>query len=170
MFCTLRTMLTADALPVRAVEAFLRIYREQFAELFADETALEVEALEPVSTEDSLVLVVITPWMITGLLFIPDDDFPDYLSIDARKVRVLVNEIEELGRYRSVSLVSDISTLTSQTHARRVGHESGVALVHAVEKAREPSSVTDPGRRAFFNALGLRSRGDGADSPVVGRE
>lgn len=148
---------TPETLAERAEESFRRIHAEQFAELFADGTTLKVEALEPVTAADTVVLAVITPWMISALLFVPDDRFPDYLTIDARKVRVLVNEIDGLGRYRSVSLVADMSTVTSQTHARRVAHESAEVVVHAVEKARGSLSVTDPERRAFFNVFGLRS-------------
>ncbi len=154
-----------DTLCERAEECFRRIYTEQFAELFTGVTPLKVEALEPLTAEDSIVLVVITPWMISGLLFLPDDRFPDYLTIGSRKVRVLVNEIEELGRYRSVSLVSDMSRVAgfSQTEARSTAIELADALVHAVEKARVSLSVTDPERRAFFNALGLRSHGARTD-------
>lgn len=95
--------------------------------------------------------------MITGLIFVPDDDFPNYLTVGTRKARVLMNEVEELGRYRSVSLISDISTLADQADARHVGLEAGSELVDAVERARASLSVTNPQRHAFFRTLGLRS-------------
>lgn len=65
--------------------------------------------------------------------------------------------VGELGRYRSVSLISDISTLADQADARRFGLEASDDLVEAVERARASLSVTNPERRAFFRTLGLRS-------------
>jgi hypothetical protein len=65
-------------------------------------------------------------------------------------------DLEGVGRYVSVNLVADVSKLQSPDAARGVARPLGALFREAVQKARERTTVDDPGRRSLFEGL----RGD----------
>ncbi|MFI6467952.1 hypothetical protein [Streptomyces sp. NPDC050538] len=79
-----------------------------------------------------------TPWTLNGLIFPPDDTFPDELVIAGRRRPVYVTELAPLGRYRSVNLVGDVSGLSGPEPARTLARSWVEPLRAAVETARTP--------------------------------
>lgn len=77
-----------------------------------------------------------TPWTLNGLIFPPDDTFPDELTIAGRRRPVYVTELAPLGRYRSVNLVGCVSGLSGPEPARTLARSWAEPLCAAVETAR----------------------------------
>jgi hypothetical protein len=119
-----------------ALTAFAAVHRRVFAGDPAANPRLVVEVTEAAMAGDTATLVIITPWTLNGLLFSPDDIFPDELSIADRPQPVFITELEPLGRFRSVNLVSDVSGLPGPERARSLARSWAGPFRMAVEAAR----------------------------------
>ncbi|WP_327347456.1 [NiFe]-hydrogenase assembly chaperone HybE [Streptomyces europaeiscabiei] len=114
--------------------AFTEVCRSAFMGDPATDPRLAVEVLGARLAADTPMLVVVTPWTMNGLVFPPDDTFPDELTIAGRRRSVYVTELAPLGRCRSVDLVADVSRLAgpepARPHARPVSGRA--ACVHKI--------------------------------------
>jgi hypothetical protein len=108
-----------DDLVLRADEAFRGVFERVFAGDPAANAQLDVEAVEPAVVDGVPTLVLITPWVMSGLFF-PPGEGPGELVIASVPRRAVRGDVPPLGPYWSVSLVPDISRLTSTGQARRL--------------------------------------------------
>lgn len=138
------------------------VYREINERVFVGDpianARLRVEAVEPALAEDTPTLVLITPWTINGMAFPPDEEFPDSLRIGGKSWTVFRHELEALGVYRSINLVSHVGCLDSHEQARELACAMGPRFAEAVDRVRRDVLVPDPSRRRL---LGLTARGSG---------
>lgn len=137
----------------RIASWFTRVHREVFLGDPASNPRLGVEVLGPVEVGSATVFVLVTPWTLNGLVFLPDERFPDSLEVDGRRLDVLVHELPGIGRYHQVNLLGDVSPLASPAQAREVAKRLLPGFAEAVQRAREGSTVDDPHRRDLFRRL-----------------
>lgn len=97
---------------------------------------LGVDVVDAGLAEDTRILVLVLPWAIEGLIFAPDEHFPSSIAIGGRRHDVLRHELPDLGGFRTVELVPDVTALPSQHHARKVAGLLGPPFRDAVAKAR----------------------------------
>jgi len=141
------------------VEAFFGHLDETvFTGDMAANMSLHVEVVEACTVAEGIVVAVIAPWTITFVLFF-EDPFPDSLTIGGRRLPVLVNDVPDLGRYRSVTPIGGVESVGSQDLAREMVAVAIGPLCDAIAKARDVDSVESPSRRTFFRSL---SGGDGS--------
>ena len=137
----------------RTYEYFERIHRDVFAGDPASNPALEVEIVEPREVDSLPILVLITPWTLNGMVFGDLADFPESLTVGAREYPVFAHTLAELGPYRSVNLVPDVSDFENQETARRVARAFVQPFRAAVARAHEKTQVQDPDRRGLLRGL-----------------
>ena len=138
----------------RVQQVFEEIHREVFAGDPVANPRLRVEVRDAVTVADTLTLVLLTPWTINGLIFPPDDALPASLRVGGRDLPVFAHELDDVGPYRSVNLVSQPTTCRDQEHARELVAPLAAAFREAVARAREAEEVVDPGRRRFLTGGG----------------
>ncbi len=115
---------------------------------------LKVEVLDPELVQDTPTLVLVTPWTLNGMAFPPEGDFPNSLDLGKRSYPVFRNDLDGIGPYCSVNLVSDVGNLQSPDAARGVGRPLGKMFRDAVARARQERVVDDRARRDLFKGLG----------------
>lgn len=142
--------MTPDEKADRVLERFRRVHDEVFRGDPAANGSLEVEVLGAALAGDIPVVMLITPWTLNGLAFPADDRFPEHLVVNARRYPVFAHELDEVGSYRSVNLVPDVSNLRSQDEARRLASELAEPFRNAVARARDEADVPNPERRRLF--------------------
>lgn len=113
--------------------AFEAVYSRSFRGDAAANPRLRVEALEEAVVAGYPTVVLITPWTLNGLIFPPppgssagaveaaalwDKGFPEWLEIAGQQRAVFLGELPQIGAYRSVNLVPDVSRLTKPEQAR----------------------------------------------------
>jgi hypothetical protein len=107
-----------EELTARATEAFEGVLERVFGDDPTVNSRLGVEAVEPqVVSGSTATLVLITPWMINGLLF-PPAEGPADLVIAGSLRRAYRGDVSPLGAYWSVNLVPDVSRLSGPRQAR----------------------------------------------------
>lgn len=116
--------------------AFTTVHRTVFLGDPAANPRLPVDVLEPALVADTPTLVLLTPWTLNGLLFPPDDAFPEQISVAERLRPVFVAELPPLGRYRSVNLVGDVSRYETPEQARTIARSWAAPFQAAVRAAR----------------------------------
>jgi hypothetical protein len=135
------------------------VYQDIHERVFLDDpianARLGVEVVEPAMAEDTPTLVLITPWTINGMAFPPDEEFPDSLRIGEKSWVVFRHELDELGVYRSLNLVSHVGCLDTQDQARELACAMAPRFTQAVARLRRDVLVPDPSRRKL---LGLTAR------------
>ena len=149
---------------IRAYEYFARIHRDVFADDPASNPAVAVEIVEPGEVDGLPTLVLITPWTLNGMIFGDLAGFPTSLVVGAKKYPVFAHTLAELGPYRSVNLVSDVSSLESQETARKIARAYVQPFRTAVARAYEETLVEDPDRRGLLRGL-VRSEKDDLTTP-----
>jgi hypothetical protein len=97
---------------------------------------LRVDVVDTGIAEDARTLIVVLPWAIEGVIFVPDERFPSSLVIGGRRHRVLHHELPELGSLRTVELVPDVTPLPSPRHARKIACLLAPLFRDAVAQAR----------------------------------
>jgi hypothetical protein len=139
---------------VRATfEYFDRVHREVFAGDPAANPRLTVQVVDPDEVEGVHTMVLICPWTVNGMFFPTSDQYlPDELEIGGRRHPVFANQLDELGRYGSVNLVSDVSCHTMN------GITASLEPVlpwfrDAIRRLYIPTDVADPDRRALLFGL-----------------
>ena len=137
----------------RTYEYFERIHRDVFAGDPAANPALAVEVLEPSEVGGLPILLLITPWTLNGMVFGDLVDFPASLAVGAKEYPVFAHSLAELGPYRSVNLVPDVSSLESQGAAQRAARAYAQPFRAAVAKALEEARVDNPNRRGLLRGL-----------------
>lgn len=147
-------MIDTQELAYLTSKRFNRVYEEVFQGEPAANEALEVEVLGSAMAGDTPVLVLITPWTLNGLAFPPDDRFPNVLVVNKRRCPVFSHELVDLGPYRVVNLVSDVSGLANQNAARHIAAGFIEPFRVAVERARSVAGVPNPGRRSLLGLSG----------------
>ncbi len=115
---------------------------------------LIVEVLEPAMVEQTPTLILITPWTISGLMFLADGTGIPELTVGKRRFAVGVDTIGTIGTYASVNLVPDVSGLADQEDARHAAVALALPFQQAVARALQERSVADPTRRDLFKRLG----------------
>ena len=144
----------AVELAERVQEHFERVEREVFRGDPAANARLKVEVLDPELVGDIPTLVLVTPWTLNGMAFPPNEHLPGELTLGKRRYPVFCNELEDLGHYCSVNLVSDVSNLQSPDAARGVGRPLGALFRQAVAAFIDAGSVADPSKRDLFKGGG----------------
>ena len=97
---------------------------------------LALDVVDAGLAEDARILILVLPWAIEGLIFAPDGHFPSSIAIGGRRHDVFRHELPDLGRFRTVELVPDVTALPSQHHARKVACLLGPPFRDAVARAR----------------------------------
>ena len=97
---------------------------------------LGVDVVDTGLAEDARTLILVLPWAIEGLIFAPDEHFPSSIVIGGRSHRVFRHELPDLGTFRTVELVPDVTPLPSQRHARKIAYLIGPPFRDAVARAR----------------------------------
>ncbi len=142
----------------RVERFFAHLDETVFTGDMAANMALHVEVVEACAVADGVVVAVIAPWTITFILFF-DDPFPESLTVGGRHLPVLVNEVPDLGRYRSVTPIGGVESVESQDLAREMVSVAIGPLCDAIARVRDVDAVESPARRTFFRSL---SGGDGS--------
>ena len=132
---------------------FERINREVFAGDPAANPALRVEVVEPSEVNGIAILVLITPWTLNGMVFGHPESFPTSLTVAGKDFPVFANTLEELGAYRSINLVSDVSGLADQEAARKAARVYSEPFRTAVLRALGGTQVEAPDRRELLRDL-----------------
>ena len=148
-----------DELAARLGATVASVYRDINDRVFRDDpianSSLQVEVVEPAMAEDTPTLVLITPWTINGMAFPPDEDFPDSLRIADKSWAVFRHELDPIGIYRSINLVSHVGCLDTQEQARELASAMAPRFTQAVARVRRDVLVPEPSRRKL---LGLTAR------------
>lgn len=98
---------------------------------------LAVDVVDTGLAEDVRTLVLVLPWAIEGLIFVPDGHFPSSIVMGGLRYPVFRHELPDLGRFRTVELVPDVTALPSQHHARKIACLIGPPFRDAVARARQ---------------------------------
>lgn len=98
---------------------------------------LDVEVVDTGLAGDALTLIVVLPWGFEGLIFAADDRFPTSLVLGGCRLRVIHHELPDLGRFRTVELVENVTPLASPRHARKVAWLIAPSFRDAVARARQ---------------------------------
>ncbi|HZD22384.1 MAG TPA: [NiFe]-hydrogenase assembly chaperone HybE [Acidimicrobiia bacterium] len=148
-----------DEFAKRVFSYFETIHREVFAGDPAANPALRVEVVGVAVAHDTPVLVVITPWTLAGLAYLPEDGLPSSLRVGPSHHPVLANRVEGIGDYLSVVLVPDVSGYLGQADVRNAAEGLAEKFRAAVEKARERmTEVADGSRRSLLTSIKPESR------------
>lgn len=137
----------------RTAHYFERVHREVFADDPAANPNLAVEVVAPDDVQGVPVLVLITPWTLNGMIFGDLPGFPSALTIGAKDYPVFENTLAELGPYRSVNLVADVSGLSDQEAAGRAARALVEPFRVAVRTALEEGQVRDRDRRGILREI-----------------
>jgi hypothetical protein len=137
----------------RTFRYFDGVHREVFADDPATNPALTVEVVEPSQIAGCPTLVLITPWTLNGMVFGDLEDFPPALTVGAREYPVFANTLPDLGPYRSVNLIPDVSTFDDQEGARKAARAYVQPFRDAVTKALDEIQVEDRARRELLRGL-----------------
>ncbi len=127
-----------DALARRTQTVFEAVHQRVFLGDPVANPRLAVEVLGAATAHDTPVLVLITPWTLNGLAFPPDGELPATLEVIGRPRQVFSAELEGVGPFRSVNLVSDVSRLARPEEARKLARSFAEPFRAAVERARRP--------------------------------
>jgi hypothetical protein len=138
------------ALAAEVQRLFEAIHRRSFLGEPVANPRLKVEVIEAAEVEGAAVMILITPWTLNGMIFEVGDEFPTELVVGAKPYPVFEHELEEIGPYRSVNLMSDVSGLAAPEAARSVARALGEPLHAAVAAVRRARDVPDPGRRRLL--------------------
>lgn len=135
--------------------AFTDIHDRVFRGDPAANPRLRVEVVGAAMAADTPVLILVTPWTINGLAFPPDAEFPDHLDLAAKTYLVWSHELDGLGLYRMVGLLSSVACLQSPSEARELATAMAEPFRRAVEAVRRgvtagDAGVPDAGRRHFL--------------------
>jgi hypothetical protein len=103
-----------DAAEVRA--AFVTIHRRVFWSDAAANPRLRLEVTGEHTDAGATTMLLITPWTINGLIFAAE--LPAVLPLAGTRRPVHVLDLPGLGRFGSVNLVPDVSTVPDQARAR----------------------------------------------------
>jgi [NiFe]-hydrogenase assembly, chaperone, HybE len=145
-----------DQLVADVRAAFERVHREVFLGDPVANARLTVDVVDVAVVHDAPTLVLVTPWTVNGLVFTPDDDFPETLEIAERRRPVFRVEMTGLPAFRSVNLPVETAALHSMAQARTLAR-----------------SWVPPLHQAIRTALAAPAQGDGSDAPspmVTGSE
>jgi hypothetical protein len=148
----------------RTVRYFERVHREVFADDPAANPNLAVEVVATNQVEGVPILVLITPWTLNGMIFGDLPRFPPALTIGAKDYPVFENTLAELGPYRSVNLIADVSGLSNQDAARRAARAMVEPFRVAVSEALEKGQVKDGDRRDLLREI-IKFPGKSAGRP-----
>lgn len=132
---------------------FERVQRDVFAGDPVANPNLEVEVIAPTVVAGTPTLVLVTPWTLNGMIFGKLTGFPAELRVGAKTYPVFANTLAELGPYRSINLVADVSTLDSQESARKTARAFVQPFQEAVAAALEQAQIEDPDRRDLLRGL-----------------
>lgn len=138
------------SLAALTADTFTRIHEEEFLGDPVANSRLRVEVVAPEMVGEAATMVLVTPWTLNGMIFCDDRPFPTALDLDARKLPVFENTLEPIGRYRSVNLLSDVSTLDGPAAARRVAESLAPLFRSAVRRGLDLADVPDPDRRRLL--------------------
>lgn len=97
---------------------------------------LGVDVVDTGPAEDARTLILVLPWAIEGLIFVPDEHFPSSIVIGGQRYPIFRHELPGLGRFRTVELVPDVTPLPSQRHARKIAYLIGPPFRDAVARER----------------------------------
>ena len=97
---------------------------------------LGVEVIDAGVAADVRTFVVVLPWGLEGLIFVPDERFPTSLLLGGRRLRIFRHDLEELGSFRTVELVDNVTPLASPHHARKVANLIAPSFREAAARAR----------------------------------
>lgn len=140
-------------LTAATLEYFQRVHRDVFAGDPASNPQLEVEVIAPAVIAGAPTLVLITPWTLNGMVFGELPGFPTKLPIGGKTYPVFANTLAELGPYRSVNLVSDVSAVDGPEAARKTARAFVQPFQEAVATALEEAQIEDPDRRNLLRGL-----------------
>lgn len=97
---------------------------------------LAVDIVDSGPADDGQTFVVVLPWAMKGVIVLPDEHFPREIVLGGRRQPVQRQFVPGLGVVRTVELVSDVTPLASQSHARKIARTIGVPFRNAVVDAR----------------------------------
>ena len=143
-----------QSLASRVTAYFENVERTVFRGDPACNPKLKVEVFDTQLVEDTITMVVVTPWTLNGMAFVPDDVFPDHLTLGKKRCPVFHNELEEIGAYFSINLLGDVGNLQSPDAARGVGKSLGQLFRAAVSQVRQEQVIADPSRRDLLRGRG----------------
>ncbi|MFI7545184.1 [NiFe]-hydrogenase assembly chaperone HybE [Actinoplanes sp. NPDC049599] len=126
-----------DVLVAQVRAAFERVHRAVFLGDPVANARLSVDVVDVDVVHDAptLVLVLVTPWTVNGLIFTPDDAFPEALEIAGRRRPVFRVELTGLATFRSVNLPVDTAALRSMAQARTLARSWVPPLHQAIRTA-----------------------------------
>ncbi len=133
------------------LEAFQRVHETAFAGDQAANAALGVAVTDVLVARDTPTIVLLTPWTLNGLAFPPDDHLPGNCEVAGRTRQVYRNELAGLGRYYSVNLVPNVSTIASQDEALTLANDLAEPWRDVVARMREALLVANPTRRRLLD-------------------
>jgi len=128
--------------------AFEAVHRRSFTGDPAANPRLRVEVLCPAVVAGFPTAVLVTPWALNGIILPASADdasgaavalwqngFPAELEVAGQGRTVFLGELPEIGPYRSVGLVPDVSRLTRPEQARTLGTSFAAPFQQALESA-----------------------------------
>lgn len=124
-----------DELVAQVRTAFERVHRAVFLGDPAANARLSVDVVDIDVVHDMPTLVLVTPWTVNGLVFPPDDVFPDTLEIAGRRRPVFRVELAGLAACRSVNLPVETATLRGMAQARTLARSWIPPLHQAIRSA-----------------------------------
>lgn len=149
--------MTLDAELLELVErvhvTFDEVHRSVFLGDPVANPHLYVEVIDPARVVDTPTMVLIAPWTINALSFPPDGDVPASLDVGGREHPVFAHELDALGRYLAINLVSDPRCFRDQDTARRSATILTPAFRAALRAVRGEPEVPNPDRRHLFGLI-----------------
>jgi [NiFe]-hydrogenase assembly, chaperone, HybE len=133
-----------DELVEAAREAFTRVHRTVFVGEPAANPRLPVDVLGAAMVVDTPTLVLLTPWTLNGLFILPDQSTPEVLTVAGRARPVFAADLEPLGPYLSVNLVSDVSAWHSPEQGRLIARSFVAPFRAAVQQLRSGGPAAEP--------------------------
>jgi hypothetical protein len=98
-------------------------------------------------------LILITPWIIYGMMFLPEGQAIQELLVGKRRFPVFESTLGNIGRYSSVNLVPDVTGFVDRGAARHAATALAEPFREAVARALQEQSVANPTRRDLFRRL-----------------
>ena len=114
---------------------------------------LAVEVVGAAMVGDTPTLVLITPWTIYGMMFLPAGQEISELVVGKRPFVVSESTLENIGHYSSVDLVPDVSGFVDRAAAQHAATALAEPFREAVARALREQSVENPTRRELFRRL-----------------
>lgn len=114
---------------------------------------LTVEVVAPAMVDQTPTMILITPWTLDGLMFLPEESTIRELMVGERRFPVLEDTLDGIGAYTCIHLVPDVRGLATQKAARHAAATLAEPFRQAVTRAFEEQSVANPDRRDLFKRL-----------------